>query len=208
MPRDDRVLTVCCQCALETAYWTLFNHVVIWGSIVFYFALTFVFYSDLLFGYTYVGTARAVMSTASFWLTLVLSVTVLLVPVVAERFYAADTRPTLVDRVRLRQRRQRQRAAGGRGARDQVLRRHSTLRRSARSLRRSGYAFSHAEGFGRLITSGVNMRANMRPASAAGGRRASAAADDTLDGPRSSRLTEHFSSVSLQGRYTPRNGAL
>ena len=38
-----------------------------------------------------------------------------------------------------------------------VLRRASTQRRSQRSVGRSGYAFSHEEGFGELITSGSLM---------------------------------------------------
>ena len=32
------------------------------------------------------------------------------------------------------------------------------MRRSQRSLQRSGYAFAHQEGFGELITKGTNMR--------------------------------------------------
>jgi len=40
---------------------------------------------------------------------------------------------------------------------ERVLRRASTLRRSQRSVGRSGYAFSHEEGFGELITSGSLM---------------------------------------------------
>ena len=40
---------------------------------------------------------------------------------------------------------------------ERVLRRASTQRRSQRSVGRSGYAFSHEEGFGELITSGSLM---------------------------------------------------
>jgi len=40
---------------------------------------------------------------------------------------------------------------------ERVLRRASTIRRSQRSVGRSGYAFSHQEGFGELITSGSLM---------------------------------------------------
>ena len=149
------------QCALDTAYWTGFNHVVVWGSIFFYFGFTFVFYSDL-FGYEYMGVARNVMSTANFWFTLILTVTVLLVPVVAERFYYIDTRPTLTDKVRLKQKISKTKSKSG----EFILRRHSTMRRSQRSLYRSGYAFAHQEGFGRLITSGTNMPRSRRVGSA------------------------------------------
>jgi len=41
--------------------------------------------------------------------------------------------------------------------RERVLRRASTQRRSQRSVGRSGYAFSHEQGFGELITSGSLM---------------------------------------------------
>lgn len=41
--------------------------------------------------------------------------------------------------------------------RDLRILRHSTIRRSGRSVR-SGYAFAHQAGFGELITSGLNMR--------------------------------------------------
>ena len=140
------------QCALDTSYWTAFNQVVIWASILSFFGFTFIFYTDLI-GYEYVGTARHIMSTAPFWFTMILTVIVLLVPVVVERFYYIDTRPTLADKVRLKQKITTSRSRSG----DLILRRHSTMRRSTRSLR-SGYAFAHTEGFGELITTGTNMR--------------------------------------------------
>jgi len=40
---------------------------------------------------------------------------------------------------------------------ERIIRRASTQRRSQRSVGRSGYAFSHQEGFGELITSGSLM---------------------------------------------------
>ena len=125
----------------------------IWGSILFYFGFTFVFYADA-FDYTYLGTARNVMATANFWFTLIITVTILLVPVVAERFYYIDTRPTLTDKVRLKQKISKSKSRSG----ELILRRASTMRRSTRSLQRSGYAFAHQEGFGSLITTGANMR--------------------------------------------------
>jgi ribosome assembly protein YihI (activator of Der GTPase) len=138
---------------LDTAYWTGLNHFVIWGSIVFYFAFTFAFYMPV-FEYAYQGVARNLMSTAVFWFTMLLTVTILLVPVVAERFYYIDTRPTLTDKVRLKQKILKSKSKSG----ELILRRASTVRRSTRSLNRSGYAFAHSEGFGSLITSGAYMR--------------------------------------------------
>ena len=37
------------QVALDTSYWTVFNHITIWGSLVFYFILTF-FYNFVVAG--------------------------------------------------------------------------------------------------------------------------------------------------------------
>ncbi|XP_064618888.1 phospholipid-transporting ATPase ID-like isoform X5 [Lineus longissimus] len=147
------IVVVTLRCALDTIYWTGFNHFVIWGSIVFYFAFTFVLYADI-WAYSYIGTGRNVMATASFWFTMLLTVVILLAPIIAWRFYNVDTTPTLSDRVRLRQRISKSKSK----ATDLTLRR-SFSRRSTRSLR-SGYAFSHQEGFGELITSGKNMRAS------------------------------------------------
>ncbi len=140
------------QSALDTQYWTGFNHFVIWGSILVYFGFTFLSYADWL-AYTYVGTARNLMGTGQFWFTLILTVTVLLIPVVAERFYYIDTRPTLTDKVRLKQKISKSKSRSG----ELILRRQSTMRRSNRSMR-SGYAFAHQQGFGQLITTGANMR--------------------------------------------------
>lgn len=92
------------------------------------------------------------MSEATFWFTTIISCIILVIPVLSWRFFFIDVRPTLSDRVRLKQRHARMRS---RQSQD-VLRTPST-RRTRRSLR-SGYAFAHQEGFGRLITSGKIMR--------------------------------------------------
>jgi len=147
---------------LDTSYWTGFNHFVIWGSILFYFGFTFAFYSEL-FDYTYLGTAVNVMGTATFWFTVVLAVTVLLVPVAASRFYRSMTRPMLADRIRLKQRiMTKSKSKTG----DLILR-HASTRRSQRSFSRSGYAFAHEEGFGELITTGSMMRTRKQRSSTA-----------------------------------------
>ena len=77
---------------------------------------------------------------------------ILLLPVVAWRFYKVDVYPTLTDKARLVQRSARTKHKGDTG-----LPRPFSGRRSRRSVR-SGYAFAHSEGFGRLITSGRIMR--------------------------------------------------
>jgi len=94
------------------------------------------------------------MGTATFWFTVILAVIILLVPVAASRFYRSMTRPTLADRVRLKQRiMTKSKSKSG-----ELILRHASTRRSLRSYSRSGYAFAHEEGFGELITTGSMMR--------------------------------------------------
>jgi hypothetical protein len=137
---------------MDTSYWTGLSHVVIWGSCVFYYCFILAFYAPV-FNYEYQGTAYQVFGSPNFWFCLLLTNVILLLPVVAYRFYMVDTQPTLSDRIRLKQRM----TASKSRSKDFHLRRASTMRRSTRSLR-SGYAFSHSQGFGELITSGINMR--------------------------------------------------
>lgn len=75
-----------------------------------------------------------------------------MVPVLAWRFYLVDVRPGLAAKLRALQRAARVRS---RQSTDPL--RAPSARRARRSLR-SGYAFAHQEGFGRLITSGKIMR--------------------------------------------------
>ena len=111
------------------------------------------FYASV-FGYEYQGVAFQVWASAPFWFTLILTNVILIVPIVAYRFYMTNVKATLSDRVRMKQRLTKSKAK----AREiPFFRRASTFRRSARSMR-SGYAFAHSEGFGELITSGINMR--------------------------------------------------
>lgn len=152
------VVVVTAQIALDTAYWTFINHIVIWGSVIFYFASTFLINSNLIGG-TYMGVIRMTMKSSQYWFTLFLTVFMLIVPIMAIRFYFIDVTPTLSDRVRLKQRVSRLRSRSS----ETMLRTPST-RRSRRSLR-SGYAFAHQEGFGRLITSGKIMGKRKQPSS-------------------------------------------
>nr|CAD7574760.1 unnamed protein product [Timema californicum] len=125
------------------------------------------------------------MQEATFWFTTVITVIVLMIPVLAWRFYFVDVRPTLSDRVRLKQRLAQLRSGlvylfiytakiikygtelkcifrFPRSRQSQDVLRTPSARRTRRSIR-SGYAFAHQEGFGRLITSGKIMRKLPRP---------------------------------------------
>ncbi|KAG5892815.1 hypothetical protein JTB14_033381 [Gonioctena quinquepunctata] len=138
------------QIALDTLYWTVINHIMIWGSLTFYF-IADNFYNYVFSG-PYVGSLTKAMSGANFWFTTVLVVIISIMPVLAWRFCFVDVSPTLSDRVRLKQR-----MAQVRSRQSQDVLRTPSARRARRSIR-SGYAFAHQEGFGRLITSGKIMR--------------------------------------------------
>lgn len=52
------VIVVTVQVALDTAYWTVFNHITVWGSLIFYFVLQY-FYNFVIGG-SYVGALSKV----------------------------------------------------------------------------------------------------------------------------------------------------
>ncbi|CAG0925471.1 unnamed protein product, partial [Notodromas monacha] len=148
------VIVVTVQVALETAYWTIINFITLFASLLWYFTLTYAYY--YIFGSSYIGSLKKAMGDANFWFTLFLIIAILILPIIAKRFYFYDIYPTLSDRVRLKQREAK------RTHQPQEFHRiSSAIRRSRRSLR-SGYAFSHQEGFGRLITTGKIMRRGLR----------------------------------------------
>lgn len=156
---------------MDTQYWTIFNHIMIWGSLGFYF-IADNFYNYVCSG-PYVGSLTKAMAGANFWFTTVLVVIMCVLPVLAYRFYFVDVFPTLSDRVRLKQRlaqvssninlSSNPKATTNlirfqvRSRQSQDVLRTPSARRARRSIR-SGYAFAHQEGFGRLITSGKIMR--------------------------------------------------
>ncbi|EMP28219.1 Putative phospholipid-transporting ATPase FetA [Chelonia mydas] len=140
------------QIGLDTGFWTAINHFFIWGSLAVYFAILFAMHSDGLFQmfpnqFRFVGNAQNTLAQPTVWLTITLTTVVCIMPVVAFRFLKLDLKPELSDTVRYTQLvRKKQRAQ------------HRCMRRVGRAgSRRSGYAFSHQEGFGELIMSGKNM---------------------------------------------------
>lgn len=127
------------QIALDTSYWTVFNHIMVWGSVVTYFVLDY-FYNYVIGG-PYVGSLTQAMKEPTFWFTTLISVLMLMVPVMAFRFYFVDVYPSLSDKVRLKQR-----MAQIRSRQSTDVLRTPSARRARRSLR-SGYAFAHQVTF-------------------------------------------------------------
>lgn len=171
------VVTVTAQIAIDTAYWTTANHIVIWGSLSFYFLVAILFYEAVPYapfrqsGY---GVAFMTMQTANYWFCILLIAVILIMPVVIMffrwflieielilrfifiqiglRFFWFDTQPTLSDRIRVKQNIRRLHS------RMSELPLHPFRTASGRSRRgstRSGYAFAHQQGFGDLITKGI-----------------------------------------------------
>ncbi|NXD98687.1 AT8B2 ATPase, partial [Chaetorhynchus papuensis] len=147
------VIVVSVQIGLDTGFWTAINHFFIWGSLAAYFAILFTMHSDGLFRvfpnqFRFVGNAQNTLAQPTVWLTIALTTVVCIMPVVAFRFLKLDLKPELSDTVRYTQ---------------LVRKKQKTQHRCVRHAghvgsRRSGYAFSHQEGFGELIMSGKNMR--------------------------------------------------
>ncbi|XP_005376734.1 PREDICTED: probable phospholipid-transporting ATPase IM isoform X2 [Chinchilla lanigera] len=152
------VFVVSAQIALDTSYWTVINHVFIWGSIATYFCILFTTHSSDIFGmfpnqFPFVGNVWHSLTQKCVWLVILLTTVASVMPVVAFRFLKVDLYPTLTDQIRQRQKAQKKAKP--------VRRQRPQTRRS--SSRRSGYAFAHQEGYGELITSGKNMRAKTPP---------------------------------------------
>uniref|UniRef100_A0A671VVJ9 Phospholipid-transporting ATPase n=1 Tax=Sparus aurata TaxID=8175 RepID=A0A671VVJ9_SPAAU len=136
------LFVVSIQLCLDTHYWTAVNQFFIWGSLAAYFAVTFTMYSNGMFfiftsAFPFIGTARNSLNQPNIWLTIFLTSLLCILPVVAFRFIVILLRPTINDKMR--------KEALPAPAPRKPARRIST--------RRSGYAFSHAQGYGDLVTS-------------------------------------------------------
>lgn len=52
------VIVVTVQIALDTSYWTVFNHIMVWGSLILYFILDYSY--NFVVGGSYVGSLTMV----------------------------------------------------------------------------------------------------------------------------------------------------
>ncbi|XP_051906945.1 probable phospholipid-transporting ATPase IM, partial [Hippocampus zosterae] len=141
------LLVVNIQLCLDTNYWTAVNQSFMWGSLILYFATTFAMHSNDMFSiftsvFPFIGTARNSLSQPNVWLTIFLTCLLCGLPVLAFRFIVIQLRPTVNDKVRYK-------------VRKEGLPGPVPCRPPARrvSTRRSSYAFSHAQGYGELVTS-------------------------------------------------------
>nr|XP_020137704.1 phospholipid-transporting ATPase IC [Microcebus murinus] len=153
------VITVNFQIGLDTSYWTFVNAFSIFGSIALYFGIMFDFHSagiHVLFpsAFQFTGTASNALRQPYIWLTIILTVAVCLLPVIAIRFLSMTIWPSESDKIQKHRKRLK--------AEEQWQRRQSVFRRGA-SSRRSAYAFSHQRGYADLISSGRSIRKKRAP---------------------------------------------
>ncbi|NXU65609.1 AT8B1 ATPase, partial [Horornis vulcanius] len=90
---------------LDTSYWTFVNAFSVFGSIALYFGITFDFHSagiHVLFPsvFQFTGTAPNALRQPYLWLTMILSIAICLLPVVAQRFLSMTIWPSESDKVR------------------------------------------------------------------------------------------------------------
>ncbi|XP_060764598.1 phospholipid-transporting ATPase ID [Neoarius graeffei] len=147
------LFTVNIQLGLDTYYWTVVNQLFLWGSLCMYFAVTFTMYSNGMFliftsSFPFIGTARNSLNQPNVWLTIFLTTILCVLPVLAFRFLLIQLRPTINDKVRYKISKTK--------AVDTPKK--PRFQRTRISTRRSGYAFSHARGYGDLVTSGGFLR--------------------------------------------------
>ncbi|KAJ1349119.1 hypothetical protein KIN20_004570 [Parelaphostrongylus tenuis] len=156
------IVVVTAQIAFDTSYWTAINHFVIWGSLIFYVLLAFFMYEGLS-AFAIASTPTSVshgiafktMATPQFWFSILMVSVILLLPVMLNRFFWLTTHPSFADRLRVQKRfGKKLTPSEEKEGKKPPLTRSATTRRSVRGSLRSGYAFSHSQGFGELILKG------------------------------------------------------
>uniref|UniRef100_A0A3Q2TU48 Phospholipid-transporting ATPase n=1 Tax=Fundulus heteroclitus TaxID=8078 RepID=A0A3Q2TU48_FUNHE len=175
------LFAVTIQLGLEMSYWTAVNTFFVLGSLAMYFAVTFTMYSNGMFlvvpsAFPFIGTARNSLNQPNVWLTIVLTSILCVLPVVTYRFLLIQLCPTINDKVQ-----------HARSPTPPPPPRRARIRRT--SSRRSGYAFSHAQGYGDLVTSGRFLR---RPA-----------VSWSSGFPQVGRTTTGFSPMGRSAGYSP-----
>ncbi|XP_019373712.1 PREDICTED: phospholipid-transporting ATPase IC [Gavialis gangeticus] len=154
------VIAVNFQIGLDTSYWTFVNAFSIFGSIALYFGIMFDLHSagiHVLFpsSFQFTGTAPNALRQPYLWLTIILSVAVCLLPVVALRFLSMTIWPSESDKIQKNRKKYKIEE-------EQWKPRPSAFRRGI-SGRRSAYAFSHQRGYADLIASGRSIRKKRAP---------------------------------------------
>ena len=129
-------------------------HIFIWGSILSWLVVIPITSTEGLYGiigfFEYAGVAFEILSSATFWFYLPVTVAVALAPTIAFRIMRLDVNPHTIDDVRLLQHQEGRRLF----KRLKFHRKPPASAVSRRSVKRTGYAYSHTEGYGKMITTG------------------------------------------------------
>ncbi|KAG8599191.1 hypothetical protein GDO81_002926 [Engystomops pustulosus] len=154
------IITVNFQIGLDTSYWTFVNAFSVFGSIAIYFGIMFDLHSagiHVLFPskFIFTGAAPNALRQPYLWLTIILTVAVCLLPVVALRFLSKILWPSESDKIQKNRKKLKIEEAQWRP-------RVSTMRRGI-SRRRSAYAFSHQRGYADLIATGRSIPKKRAP---------------------------------------------
>lgn len=128
----------------------------VWGSILAWFVVLSITSSPGLyiagigiFEFDFLGVFYEVFQTATFWFYWPLATVIALGPTIVFRTLRLDLSPSLVDDVRLKMKKE-----GPRLFRRAMLKKKLPRISFSAVKERTGYAFSHQGGFGRLILSG------------------------------------------------------
>ena len=131
-------------------------HIFVWGSILSWLVVIPITSAPGLYNilgfFEYLGVAYEVIPTGIFWFYLPLATIIALLPTIIFRIVRLDVDPHIVDDVRLKQKKE-----GRRLFKRPKFRRKpadSAVMRRATIVKRTGYAYSHTEGFGEMITTG------------------------------------------------------
>ena len=151
----NKILSFVLQIALDTFHWNPIMHIFVWGSILSWLVVIPITSAPGLYGilgfFEYLGVAYEVLATGTFWIYLPIATIIALLPTIIFRTLRVDVDPHIVDDVRLKQkkegRRLFKRPKFHRKPVDSAVTRRTTVKRT-------GYAYSHTEGFGEMITTG------------------------------------------------------
>ena len=156
------------QAAYDTNYWNPVIHIFIWGSILTWLIVP-PFLSNILTLYevsaaTYFGVSNEVLASSMFWLYLIVATVIAVLPGIAVRVITNEIWPTLLEDVKLCESNKRHSELID-NLKSKLSKEEATVgvaeeKGDVPILWRSGYAFSHQEGFGGIISTGKYLGAS------------------------------------------------
>ncbi|XP_062868152.1 phospholipid-transporting ATPase IC [Trichomycterus rosablanca] len=154
------IMIVSLQISLDTSYWTFVNCFAVLGSIAIYFGIMFDIQSAgirVIFPtfFKFTGVAANALRQPYLWLTIILTVGISLLPSMFIQFLCKTIWPSVGDKVQRNKKKYELEE-------EEKKKKVPAFQRGARS-RRSGYAFSHSQGYGDLIATGRSVRRKKAP---------------------------------------------